>query len=110
QTVQGGLVISRTHFARELKFSGLVISNQECAEAGTTALWIGVAANHEFLFIDALELQPVSRPPRGIDAVAILGDDSLPAFSARFAIIGLSAGLPVLAKAKRIFERQCLCQ
>ena len=60
QTLKCGRAKSRAHLASILELSRLVISDQQGAESSTAAFRIGIAANHKFLFANALELEPVT--------------------------------------------------
>src|SRR5215469_17845168 len=66
---------------------GVVVAEQQRAEAGPRPLRVGEAADDELLAALALELQPVLGPSGSVRRVGALGDDPLPA---------LGAGLPVV--------------
>src|SRR5439155_19713206 len=56
----------------------VVIAEEQCAEiAGAAAGWVGVAADHEFLTLDAFDLQPGERAALLVFRVGALGDDAL---------------------------------
>jgi len=56
KTAQCGCVISSAYLAGKLKYTRFIEANQKCAKASATAFRVGVAADYEFLLIEALEL------------------------------------------------------
>src|SRR5882724_331511 len=95
---QSFFVEARSYFARVHELPCLVIANQQCAESYPPSLRVGVPTNHEFLFLSALELEPLTRSLRNIDAVAILGDDSLPSLTACVPVVRYALSFPVCGK------------
>src|SRR5690242_3349317 len=64
QARQQGRVEARADLARvDESAVGVVVTNEQCAEPGPRALGIGVAPDHEFLVVLALELEPVAGAP-----------------------------------------------
>ena len=85
---------------------GVVVADQERAQSLPGALRVGVAADHELLAGDALELEPVAGPALGVRGVRALGDQSLPAVDARLPVEGLAVPDAVLGVAQRPGEVQ----
>src|SRR3979409_935434 len=71
---------------------------------------IRVAADNEFLLMPALELEPVARSPGDVGAIAILGDNTLPAAPACSPKIGLAVPLTMLGKLQRIPKLESAAQ
>src|ERR1051326_516741 len=72
--------------------SVIVVADEQGAETGALALWIGVADDDEFLLVDALELLPVARAPGYVAGVAVIGDDALPVAAAGFGKVAFAVG------------------
>src|SRR5579863_8654630 len=94
-------VVTRTDLAAVTETPIFVIPNEECAEVRPAPCWIGVAADHELLLPDALELQPVRRAARDVRRLGALGDQALPARLARLAEPALRVVAPGLAQLQR---------
>ena len=70
-------VVAGSHFAGVPQLVALVESHQERAQAFAGALRRRVSADHEFLLVDALDLEPVGRPSAHILRRRTLRDDAL---------------------------------
>ena len=101
-------VVSRAHLAGIPQLSFFVESNEKGTEAGPAAIRIGVSGNHELLFIQAFEFQPIGGASRRVNALAILGNNPFPALLACLAKIGFSVRVALLGQPQWIFEPQCL--
>jgi hypothetical protein len=60
----------------------VVYAGEKGADPDALSLWIGVAADHDLLPLDALDLEPVAASPAG--RLALLRDDSLESQPAGF--------------------------
>src|ERR1700674_5226527 len=114
QRDQSARVVTGANLARIPKPSvfvvAFVITDEQRAKANSTAVGIGESTDHEFLAVDALELQPVGRAALDVGALGPLGDHALPSSCARFSPGGFALSVSMGRITQCIVERQGLVQ
>ena len=92
------------------QFQRFVVTDEQRSESDSLSLRIGVPGDHEFLLVEAFELQPVARSRGEIRTVGVLGNDPFPTFAASFAEVSFAFGFALFREAQRVLEVQRLRQ
>src|SRR4030081_396633 len=86
QTEQRGGVETSPHLAGVFELAPIVVTDEKRAKADPASGGIGEAADHQLLFVDAFELQPVGGSSVDVFAVSALRDQPLEALLTRLPI------------------------
>src|ERR1700704_1150227 len=79
QTEQRGGVETSPHLAGVFELAPIVVTDEKRTKADPASGGVGEAADHQFLFVDALELQPVGGSSMDVFTIPALRDQPLEA-------------------------------
>src|SRR5262245_8577664 len=98
------MVEPRSNLTRIYEPSVAVETQEQGSEAYPAPSWIRVSADHELLFLPALDLEPIARPPGDVRAGPVFCDDPLPSVPAGLSKVSFSLSLAMFGEPQRTLE------